>query len=432
MSQLRSRLLEEISKVSAVDSHTFVDPLRPTARGLEDILSHPPFAELLQAVGYGAALGHLEPSPAERSIELQTALARIENTLAHGWLLELSRGLFGQGDPDLCEADACSSIPGLWRRSAERLSSSGWDANLRYQMGVERLLVECAFDHPLEGFDPKVYVPSLRADELVFGLQDPGVIERLREVTRSDVGNAQCLRAAQGETANRFARRGARAICLSPPADFSPAAAPASPPEALVRRGLSGAALTLRETQELQNFAFWCLLERCLEERLVVQLCLGESRPRITRGLVCEGRLPVRSPGPGAYRAAFLAFPEVTFSVSAPGDDREVEIAAYASRLPNVVTPGRWTLSGGQALAADLRTRLDTVPKTKLIGYPTDAFCLESMLPRLRHQRRVLSEVLAADFVEGRGWSEECAVRLATEILRANAERVYFPEARTE
>ena len=73
----------------------------------------------------------------------------------------------------------------------------------------------------------------------------------------------------------------------------------------------------------------------------------------------------------------------------------------------------------------DARARLTAVPATKQIGYYSDAYKLEFILPKFNMYRRVLAKVLADEFVLGRGWSEERAVGLARLVLRDNVQRIF-------
>jgi glucuronate isomerase len=60
-----------------------------------------------------------------------------------------------------------------------------------------------------------------------------------------------------------------------------------------------------------------------------------------------------------------------------------------------------------------------------LIGYYSDAYKLEFILPKFRMYKRVLAQTLAEDFVAARNWSEERAIQLGTQVLKSNSER-YF------
>ena len=94
---------------------------------------------------------------------------------------------------------------------------------------------------------------------------------------------------------------------------------------------------------------------------------------------------------------------------------------AYSWIFPNVVPMGHWWYSNMPAfIAADLRARLQAVPKIKLVGYYSDAYKLEFILPKFNMYRRILAETLAEDAVRGRGWSLDRALELARLVLLEN------------
>ena len=73
----------------------------------------------------------------------------------------------------------------------------------------------------------------------------------------------------------------------------------------------------------------------------------------------------------------------------------------------------------------DLTERLTGVPKTKLIGYYSDAYKLEFVLPKYSMYRRVLANVLADEFVRPGVFSETDAVALGTRLLRDNVRETF-------
>ena len=50
------------------------------------------------------------------------------------------------------------------------------------------------------------------------------------------------------------------------------------------------------------------------------------------------------------------------------------------------------------------------MPKVKQVGYYSDAYKLEFVLPKFNMFRKILAEVLADDAIRGRGWSTDRAL----------------------
>ena len=114
------------------------------------------------------------------------------------------------------------------------------------------------------------------------------------------------------------------------------------------------------------------------------------------------------------------------FPISVLAQVSNQELVSYSWIFPNVVTNGHWWYSNIPAyIETDCRSRLQGVPRNKQIGYYSDMYKLEFALPKFAMYRRVLANVLAADFVVARGWSEERAVALGRQVLRGNVEQVF-------
>jgi glucuronate isomerase len=94
---------------------------------------------------------------------------------------------------------------------------------------------------------------------------------------------------------------------------------------------------------------------------------------------------------------------------------------------------GHWWYANVPAfISQDLRARLQAVPKLKMLGYYSDAYKLEFILPKFNMYRRVLAQVLADDAIRGRGWTSEQALELARLILLENPRRVFGGAKRDE
>jgi glucuronate isomerase len=126
------------------------------------------------------------------------------------------------------------------------------------------------------------------------------------------------------------------------------------------------------------------------------------------------------------YATLFNHFPGVTFPVSTLSPDAGAELVAFSWIFPNVLPNGHWWYSNvPEFIARDLRARLQAVPKTKVIGYYSDAYKLEFILPKFNTFRRVLAAALADDCIRGRGWTTEQALGLARQVLIENPRRIF-------
>ncbi len=178
----------------------------------------------------------------------------------------------------------------------------------------------------------------------------------------------------------------------------------------------------------LARRVFWTLAELCDQYRLPFDLMIGVNREVYREG-VHQGRdLYDSRVSLIQYRELFNAFPGVTFPVSVLASVTNQELVSYAWIFPNVVTNGHWWYSNTPTfIRHDAAARLEAVPRTKQIGYYSDMYKLEFIAPKFAMYRRVLADILTENFMGLRGWSEEQAIELGTQVLRGNVETI-FPD----
>jgi glucuronate isomerase len=400
--QLVQGLYDEIVTIPLIDPHTHIDPLRPAARGLDDILGYHYYTELAHSVGMDHAPLRPEVPPRERVRAILAHMDRYDNTAQYAWFLEIARTFLGYQGERLSANDADSLCD-----AADRLMAQpDWEEQVLRRTNLEAVFLTNEFDDPLEGFDTRRYVPCLRTDALVFQLDQPAVRARLARATGVEAGDGQSLKAAVGKLFEHFTRKGARACAISLPPSFQPHPGDGNwaGPESV----------------------FWLLAECCREHRLPFDLMIGVNRRVYPAGVYQGQDLFDARCSLIQYAALFNAFPEVTFCVSVLSSGLNQELASYSWIFPNVVTSGHWWYSNVPAyIEADLRARLQAVPKTKQIGYYSDMYKLEFALPKYNMYRRVLAKVLVNDFVREGVLSEPGAVELARQVLRENVRKTF-------
>jgi glucuronate isomerase len=397
--RLENDLFSEIVRIPLIDPHSHLDPHRPTARGLDEIVGYHYYTELAHSAGMERSRVAPEVPPRERVRAVLAHADRFDNTVQYSWLLEIARTFLGFRGDRVRAGDADA----LFDTAAVVFSRPGWEEELLRQSNLEKVFLTNDFDDPLRGFDTGRYVPCLRTDELVFGLDRPEVRTRLARATGVEAGDADSLRRALRALFEHFTRHGARACAVSLPPDFTPSPEPAGP-----------------------RAVFWMLAECCREFDLPFDLMLGVNRGVYRHGVHQGQDLFDQRTSLVQFSELFNAFPEVTFCVSVLSHSQGPELAAHAWIFPNVVTSGHWWYANVPAyIELDTRARLQAVPKTKQIGYYSDAYKLEFVLPKYNTYRRVLARVLADDFVRPGVTDEAGAVDLARLLLRDNARRIF-------
>ncbi len=419
-------LFDEMARWPIYDPHSHIDAHRPAARNLDEVLGYHYYTELAHSAGMPAAKVAPELSPAVRVRNLAENLHSLDNTIQYSWLIEIARTFHGFADDRITP----DNIGTLYDRADHSQDGAAWDQKVWDRTNLEAIFLTNDFDDPLDGWDTRRYVPCLRTDDLVLKLHEPSTVERLRRSTGLDVQDYATLREAIGVLFGRFVAKGARACAISLPPDFVPHKGTPLRGVTPVRRALHQMDLRPDEHDEIRKVVFWTIAEFCAEFRLPFDLMIGPIRNVYPAGVAGGRDLFDRRVSLHDYRELFNHFSGVTFPVSTLSPDAGPELVAYSWIFPNVVPLGHWWYSNIPAyIADDLRARLQAVPKSKVVGYYSDAYKLEFVLPKFNMFRRVLAETLAAECLRGQGWSADRALELAKMVLIDNPRRVFRREA---
>ena len=421
--QLQQRLLGELEKLVLIDPHTHINQLDPASHTLADILGYHYYTELAHSAGLPREqIEQPGIDPKEKVQRLVSKLADIENTVQYSWLLEMCRAFFGFEDDRITPANWET----LYDTAAKKMAQPDWEEQVLRTSKLEQIFLTNNFDDPLTGFNTQRYIPCLRTDDLVFHLTKPETRTRLAKATGIELSGAASLKEAVGKLFDHFVSKNAKACAISLPPDFEPIRIEAAAADSILRAVSAGKELSTDEQRTLSRFVFWTLAEHCADHRLPFDLMIGVNR-RVYEAGVYQGQdLFDQRVSLIQYKALFNAFPQVVFPVSVLAQVSNQELVSYSWVFPNVVTNGHWWYSNIPAyIETDCRARLQAVPRTKQIGYYSDMYKLEFALPKFGMYRRILSKVLAEDFVIGRGWTEERALDLGRQNLRGNVETIF-------
>lgn len=479
-------LTAALTAIPLIDPHSHIDPLRPVSKSLDDILGYHYYTELAHSAGMTQAPLARDYPARDRVRAIVRHMARFDNTAQYGWFVDIARTFLGFDGTRVTEADADRLFDAaertftqldweqqvLTKSNLERIfltnefddpfiwsersagPTVGPSATAATSAGVATVTATDS-TRPVPP-DPSVYVPCLRTDALVFHLDKPDIRQRLAKVTGVEVRDAGSLRQAVRKLFERFAARGAKACAISLPPDFAPVrlsemefdrAVQAVTRDNMVARavqtGIHAATHLARSiTGTLSGTptptdpssphaaaavgTFNLLAELCREFGLPFDLMIGVNRKVYEAGVFQGQDLFDRRTSLIQYRDLFNAFPEVTFPVSVLTSGQNQELVAYSWIFPNVVVNGHWWYSNVPPyIRRDLSERLSAVPKTKLVGYYSDAYKLEFVLPKYGMYRRILAGVLADEYVRPGVLSETEAVALGTRLLRDNVREIF-------
>lgn len=422
--ELRRRIFDQLDSLVIIDPHTHINPLDPASHTLADILGYHYYTELAHSAGLSQDLiEDVTLSPKEKVGLLINNLGAINNTVQWSWFVEMAQKLFGFSG----ETIDASNWEQLYDDAEQQMSYSGWADKVLETSKLSAVFLTNEFDDPLEDFDTSKYIPCLRTDDLVFKLSNLAVRERLERMSGIRSTEPEALRQAIGTLFDHFVSKGARACAISLPPDFAPQK---------ISNGRAHSALEAIEQsgndchdshkKAISNFVFWTLCEYCQEFGLPFDLMIGVNRSVYPAGVhqgrdLYDSRVSLHQ-----YKDAFNAFPNVKFPLSVLASVTNQELTSYAWIFPNVITSGHWWYSNTPTfIEHDLAARLEAVPRTKQIGYYSDMYKLEFALPKFAMYKRCLAKVLAEKFVQDRGWSEEQAVALGTQVLQGNTETIF-------
>jgi glucuronate isomerase len=422
--ELRKRIFGELDQLSIVDPHTHINPLQPASTTLVDILGYHYYTELAHSAGMPKEQIEQEGlEPKEKVGRLIANLGPIDNTIQYSWFVEMAQSLFDWELPVIDE----SNWEQLYDLASEKMAADTWSQEVLNRSGLTAVFLTNDFDDSLQGFDSSVYIPCLRTDDLVFHLAKPEVQQRLKAATDVDVSSVGTLREAIGKLFDHFKANNARACAISLPPDFAPEPVSDNRAETALESILNqGPSASESQMRAISNFVFWTLAENCLQHELPFDLMIGVNRGVYANGVYQGQDLYDSRVSLIQYRRLFNSFPQVTFPISVLASVTNQELTSTSWIFPNVVTNGHWWYSNTPTfIEHDAAARLEAVPRTKQIGYYSDMYKLEFALPKFRMYKRILAKILSERFVVDRGWSEEAAISLGTQVLRDNTARIF-------
>src|SRR5260370_5218723 len=103
---LAERLYAELCRIPLIDPHAHINPHRPAARSLDDILGYHYYTELAHSAGMDRGPLDASVSPRQRVRAIIAHMDRYDNTAQYGWFLEIARAFLGYQGERICPADA--------------------------------------------------------------------------------------------------------------------------------------------------------------------------------------------------------------------------------------------------------------------------------------------------------------------------------------
>lgn len=154
--RLAEHLYAEICHIPIIDPHSHIDPHKPAARNLEEILGYHYYTELAHSVGMDKAAVAAEVGPRDRVRAILYHMSQFDNTVQYTWFLEIARAFFNfQGDR-ITLGDA----NWLWDAAARVMARPDYEDWVLHRSNIEKVFLTNDFDDPLENFNSQRDVPG--------------------------------------------------------------------------------------------------------------------------------------------------------------------------------------------------------------------------------------------------------------------------------
>jgi glucuronate isomerase len=174
------------------------------------------------------------------------------------------------------------------------------------------------------------------------------------------------------------------------------------------------------------------IAERCRKHHLPFHLMIGVNRSVYAHGVPSGLDLFDSVNSLRGYDYLFNTYVDVLFPTSVLSDTSGLELTAAAWIRHNVWPSGHWWYSNQPTdIARELERRLNAVPLGKQIGYYSDAYYLEFVLPKFRMYKFELALALAGRIERSRihpnmaPLSVDGALEIAKSLLTGNLDRLF-------
>jgi len=422
-------LLGKIRAIPAMDAHTHIDTRHPLARGLHDVmLYHMVISELYAAGCPDAARLPEEPTEAEAAARIERALPylpRIVNTSGYYLLRIMLQELFDWTEPltldNWKQADAriheYSARPGRMEEVMQKANirqfnteydrrgdgsldhlfnySQEWAFFTRTQWGrYDTALIE--LEHAWNHDAPCAPLPVTLT---------PDLINFAKKVTSVADVHAALIHYLDRTPYDEIV---SIASGLSSDIDYR-RVTDAEMTAALAKRGIAGP----EEQNVYASYIFYAYLDAYQARG---------HKPALTFSLAAEP-LPFESGNmlraeTGLQFARIIAeHPGIHFSLHIADMAHNQSYCSMARELPNLSVNGYWWHNFYPSfIPRVLSERLDMLPVNKIIGYFSDAYCMEWAYAKQRYVRHFTAQVLGERVALGQ-YDEVTAVSIAKWLM---------------
>ncbi|NLG28012.1 MAG: amidohydrolase [Chloroflexi bacterium] len=390
-SALVRELFDEIDAMPILDIHTHVDWHTGTAKSIGDILSYHYYTELTNSAEFQDP-PYPYADPKELTRVIVPKLGHIRNTVQYDWLMTISREY-------LC-IDASEWHPGNWEaiydHSVAVMDRPDCREELIDQCNLERVFLTNQFDEAFDGMDTSFYTPCLRTEPFVLFIDRAEERERLHKHLGRPVRTPADVGEAIRKTFDCFVAAGMGYAAMSIPTGFCTFHVSDEDAARLLDKVTAGSAWDAQDRAAWGAYAMCLLADACRDYRKAFHLMIGVDRSVYAQGVPGGTDLVDSVNSMRGYDYLLNRYPDVRFPTAVLADTTGLELTAASWIRHNVYPSGHWWYSNHPTdIAREIRRRIDAVPGSKLIGYFSDAYYLEFILPKFRMYKFELALALA-------------------------------------
>ena len=422
---LVKQLWIEINKLPIYDPHTHIRPEHASARSLAEILSYHYYTELINAAEYQPQ-GFPQDARQFTQVLLEK-LPLIANTVQYDWLMSISEALY-----DIPRAEwKAENWASLFDRAQKVIDQPDYVQQVIKKSNIRCVFLTSSYDDDFTGVDTNFYVPCLRAEPFLEYAYRPTEWERFSTFGKADARSAAGFGTALDRAFELFSGLGMAYTAWSSPPNVVTRPVSDEDAERLMRKAVGGATLSEDERALWRAYGINQIAERCRRYKVPFHLMIGVNRSAYAHGVPSGLDLFDSVNSMKGYDYLFNTYPDVRFPTSVLSDTSGLELTAAAWIRHNVYPSGHWWYSNQPTdIARELGRRLNAVPHVKLIGYYSDAYYLEFVLPKFRMYKFELATALANRIERSRmhpnmvPMSVDQALELAQELLAGNLARI--------
>lgn len=416
---LENDLFKEINKIPIIDVHSHIDKDKPVAKNLAEILGYHYYTELAASSGFNK--NNLILPPQNIVEKLVEYFPYLTNTIQYDWLIHLSKIFFEFKNDNL----TCDN----WQILYDKVEKFGNDKNFKEEVikksNIEKVVLTNNFYETKDNFNDTRFVFSLRADDLIFKIQNKEIREKLEQKTKITICNLTDFEKAIDTIFEYFKSYDACSVAIGIPPNFIAKEVKKED----VENEFNNLLKTNSTVPNLQSYIMNKIMENCTIYSFPVQLMIGAEKEIYKHGVYLGQDLFSSNFCLKNCLYLFNQYSKINFLISVLPYSLSHEQTAYGWLIHNVFPSGHWWYANlPNYIEQVLTLRLQSVPYNKLIGYYSDAYKLEFILPKFYMYKKILAKVLAKRCVENNFYvspfSEDDAIKIAKILLYDNPKQL--------